>query len=455
MPPQLATAIVILFILYLFIIDGKRKDEDVSGAVYLPFFWFLFAGSRFLSQWLSLGATVESSAQSYFEGSPIDRLVFLLLIVGGIVVLQRRRIAVGSLLRQNLWVVLYFAFGLLSVLWSDYPLTSMKRLTKAIGNPLMALVLLTEKRPDRAIGLMIRRVAYLLLPLSVLFIKYYPHLGREYHVTGLQMSMGVTTSKNQLGQLCLLCGIYFAWELLVRRQDEVKSVRRRRLPVLLGVSAMTVWLLYMANSMTSIVTLGVAVVLLLLSRLPRIVYKPSRILTLGLSIAGLLVALQLALNLSLVIIVHVLGRDPSLTTRVPMWYDLMGMVKNPIVGFGYESFWLGERLSSLWQRYGRLHQAHNGYLEVYLNLGAIGLILILGTLISGFVKVKKGIDTERKFCILRLVFLVVVVIHNWTEASFYGVSNMWLMMFLAVLEIPRKWKAWRGVIVRPDPELVV
>jgi exopolysaccharide production protein ExoQ len=42
----------------------------------------------------------------------------------------------------------------------------------------MALVLLTEPDPEEALVRMMKRSAYVLLPVSVLFIKYYPELGR-------------------------------------------------------------------------------------------------------------------------------------------------------------------------------------------------------------------------------------------------------------------------------------
>jgi len=342
---------------------------------------------------------------------------------------------------------------LLSILWSDFPSISLKRLTKALGNPIMALVLLTEEHPDRATGWMIRRAAYLLLPLSVLFINYYPNIGVQYHTTGMRMPIGVTTSKNQLGELCLISGIYFAWELLIRREYRNRTRKRSHLAVLLVMSVITAWLLRTANSMTSMVTLTVALALLLLSSMPSVIRKPSRVMSVELPLAIILLALLLSVNLLSSVIVGVLGRDLTLTTRVPMWYGLMGMANRPIVGVGYESFWLGDRLSTLWQLYGTLHQAHNGYLEVFLNLGAIGLFLIIVTLISGFPRIKRQLDKDYSFAVLRFVFLMTVIIHNWTEASFYGVSNMWLVMYLAVLEVTNERKAEHVVRVTSNMEL--
>jgi len=88
----------------------------------------------------------------------------------------------------------------------------------------MALVILTERRPYEALGFVMRRLAFVLMPLSVLFIRFYPELGRQYH-QGIPMLTGVAFSKNSLGQLCMLLGIYFCWELLLGRLKPTTSAR--------------------------------------------------------------------------------------------------------------------------------------------------------------------------------------------------------------------------------------
>ena len=48
-----------------------------------------------------------------------------------------------------------------------------KRWIKALSTVIMAFVVVTEAHPYMAIGVIIKRLSFLLLPLSVLFIKYY------------------------------------------------------------------------------------------------------------------------------------------------------------------------------------------------------------------------------------------------------------------------------------------
>ena len=394
------------------------------------------AGSRYVSQWLNLLGVPVTSADVFLEGSPIDRSIFLILILAGVIILVRRKLNWSDLITKNAWIWLFFIFGAISILWSDYPFVSFKRWIKALGNVIMVLVILTEERPYEAIGVILRRLAFLLLPLSVLFIKYYPDLGRAYHM-GRPMFTGVALQKNGLGQICLLSGIYFSWNLLLTRREGIELGRRLHFSIYLITLPMIAWLLYKANSATSLACMVVAVGLFVVARQPAVNREPRRILALGIACIMLFGLLELTFDMSGAVI-SMLGRDPTLTTRVPMWKDLLAMAKNPIVGFGYESFWLGARRLFMDEHWGITTQAHNGYLEMYLNLGLIGLFFLLGWILSGLRKVASHLEIYYPGAMLRLCFIVVVVLYNWVEATFYGVNNMWALFIFGIMNVHSK-----------------
>ena len=391
------------------------------------------AGSRYVSHWLNLG--VPMSGEAYIEGSPVDRAVFLVLIVISVFSLFRRKLNWGQIFKDNPWIWLYFLFGLISVLWSDYPFVSFKRWIKTLGTVSMALIILTEERPYEALGVILRRLAFLLLPLSVLFIKYYPHLGRVYHhSSGVAMYTGVTMQKNSLGAICLLFGIYFCWNLLLNRREGNGSGRRLHFSIYLIILPMTAWLLYMSNSATSLACMFVAVGLFLVGRQPAVARVPSRIVVLVIACIVLYGIMEMAFEMKESVI-SMLGRRPDLTTRVPMWEDLLSMVTNPLVGFGYESFWLGERQQIFLERWSIAHNAHNGYIETYLNLGLVGLAFLLGWILSGLRKVVRQLVIDYQGAMLKFCFIVVVVLYNYTEAIFYGVNNIWMIFILGTLVV--------------------
>jgi len=182
-----------------------------------------------------------------------------------------------------------------------------------------------------------------------------------------------------------------------------------------------------------IFTLG----LFVMAKHPVFVRNPHRIITfiiLGAAIFGML---ELVFGIKDTVIA-LLGRRSDLTTRVPMWEDLLSMVKNPITGAGFESFWLGERLFWVQSRWGDLIQAHNGYLEMYLNMGIIGVFFIFSWVVSGIIAVNRYLTADYPAAILRLCFILVVVLYNYTEATFYGTNPMWLLFYVGILSLPGK-----------------
>jgi exopolysaccharide production protein ExoQ len=436
MPTVIATLICIFFIIFLFLMD-RKKTEGVSCAIWIPFIWMFLAGSRYVSQWLNLG-TPDINMDAILDGSPFDRSIFTTLVIAGIMILWQRRINWKEVFTQNAWILLFLMFGAISICWSDYPFVSFKRWIKAIGSVVMVLVILTEESPYTAIGVILRRLAFLLLPLSILFIKYYPDLGRAYFM-GMPLYTGVSLQKNGLGQICLLTGIYFSWDLLFNRNERIEPRLQLHYSVYLLILPMIVWLFFMANSATSLACMVLAAFFFVIGRLHVVARAPHRILYLGIACIVLFGALELSFDVKKTLI-SMLDRRPDLTDRVPMWEGLLDMAKNPLVGYGWESFWLGERGQKTIERWG-LSNAHNGYLEMYLNLGLIGLFFLLCLIFFGIRKVSHYLNIDYQSAILRLCFIMTAVVYNWTEATFVGVNNMWMLLLLGIISIPTKHKS--------------
>ena len=81
MPSSLAFVLTICFVVFLFARE-RRQHAELSGALWLPLLWMLVVGTRFVSEWFNIGAPASTAALE--DGSPIDRVVFLGLIVGGV-----------------------------------------------------------------------------------------------------------------------------------------------------------------------------------------------------------------------------------------------------------------------------------------------------------------------------------------------------------------------------------
>lgn len=435
MPPQLAALLCILLILYLFVADVRKKREGVSGAIWVPLLWMFFAGSRYASQWLETGNSVQS-VYEYAEGSPLDAAVFFALIVVGILVIARRNVAWHRFVSENRWILLFMAYCLISVSWSDDPFISVKRWIKLLGNLVMAVLILTETLPFKALGVIFKRLSYVFLPLSILFILYYPDMGRTYHM-GAPMYTGVAYQKNSLGQICLYLGIYYCWEAIFDRNGEFSSHGKLSFVISLLMMLMILWLLRMANSATALVCLTIAVCLLAVCRLPSMAQRPAKIPFLVIGSGVIVILAQWILDLKSYLLA-LLNRDADLTMRTTVWNDLLSRVENPILGVGYEMYWSGQRLARSINEMTGIVQAHNGYLETYLNIGAVGLFILIACIVSGLIKISKSFDDNYAQTVLRLSFAVPIIVYNWTEATFKPVSNTFVILLLCMIDISRR-----------------
>ena len=214
---------------------------------------------------------------------------------------------------------------------------------------------------------------------------------------------------------------------------------------------MAAWLLYLSNSATSILCVYIALAIFLIYRFFFGSANPRAILPFFVFLFFSAILAEYFFDVTNHIITW-LGRRPDLTTRVPMWQDLLSMVKNPLVGTGFESFWLGERRNIMVDNWSIGGQAHNGYLDMYLNLGLAGLFFMLAWLLNGFRRLQNLMIFDPSTAILHFSFLVVIALYNWTEATFVGINNMILIFFFVYMSSNYALHKSENATIR-DPQL--
>jgi O-antigen ligase len=433
---QLAAVLFVGFILWLFVRD-RQRSAAVSMAAWLPLLWVAIVGSRPVSQWFG-GSLEMQTPDEYLKGSPFDMVIFLSLIVGGVLVLLQRRLNWNVLFTNNTWLMVFFLYWLVSVGWSEHPFVGLKRWIKDLGNLVMVMVLLTEANPVQAIRTTFARCTYLLIPLSVLFIKYYPDLGRYYNRwTWEPVYCGVTTEKNALGCLVMVCGVFLVWELMETRLRGPKTTAKVDLLSRLVLLLMIFWLLSKADSSTALLCWVMGAGIIFAMRYP---FAKRQVQWLGsYSVATVLVLASIyAIPGVLETLLRMIGEDPTLTGRTDLWKDLLAMPINPLMGTGYQSFWLGDRAEAMWEKYYfHPNQAHNGYIETYLNGGFLGVACLIALLVAAGRDIKRELLRGTDLAKVRFAALAIGVFYNWTEAVFNRLSLVWFILLLAAVNYPR------------------
>lgn len=435
----------------LFVAGGLiRKDmaerDGVSAAIWIPTLWIGILMSRPLSMWLNWGGGDDS-----LEGSPLDRLFYFGIILAALLVLIRRRVAWGRVVSENWAIFLFYAYFLVSVLWAPESFVAFKRWFKDFGNIFVALVILTEAKPEHAIRAVMVRCAYVLMPLSIVFVRFFPDLGRSYTRAGNMEVTGVTMQKNSLGILVVICGLALLWDWFERTSD-THAVSRTRLQrsmpfvfVLIGA-----YLLYLCNSVTSILCLVLGGGILTSARLPGL---RNRIGSIGFLVLGGVLAFFLAdwlFNIKGELLA-MLGRDASLTGRTAVWDWLLSLKIDPLLGDGFCSFWSDDRYLSLIPPHSGIGaSAHNGYLEVYIDGGYVGLFFLAVMLLSVASRINRHLTYGDNFALFRFAIYVAMLVGDISESHWGRMSPLGFMFLLTAIGFVESAVRQRTLAAAPD-----
>ena len=435
MPPAVASIACVVGIIGLFWLDREPKVRT-SRALWLAVLWLGFASSRSPAQWLGMG-NGEYSVAEVMEGNPTDRPLQAAMVMIGLIVLFRRRQQVARLLRENGPIILFIGYCAASILWSDYSDIAFKRWIKVVGDYVMVLIVLSDPEPLAALKRFLARPAYVLIPLSVLFIKYYPRLGVSWGPWGGHaVYQGVTVGKNDLGAICLVFGLGALWRFLLAWKEPKSRGRTRILIAQAVMLAMVVWLFHVAHAMAALSCFLMASFLLLVMNFRGVTKRPA--------VVHFLIASMLAVSASVLFVgldpeaLKEMGKDPTLTGRTELWGWLFRLTPNSLLGAGFESFWIGPRMQKLWTIYWwHPNEAHNGYIEIFINLGWIGIVLLAVVLATGYRTVIAAYRRNLPGANLRVAYFLVGMAQSFTEAEFFKMLHpVSMFLLLAITKNP-------------------
>jgi len=151
----------------------------------------------------------------------------------------------------------------------------------------------------------------------------------------------------------------------------------------------------------------------------------------------------------------------TFTGRDVVWEVLLQEDVNPIVGTGAYSFWMGSRIDVGIPGIPGANEAHNAYLEVYLNVGLVGLALYLVILASATRKTVGQLvrGESGEWDRFRLSFVIVTVVYGITEAVVRQ-NLIWLGLLLFISRVSPVQEDARAPAnpgpssVRPAPALL-
>jgi exopolysaccharide production protein ExoQ len=236
-----------------------------------------------------------------------------------------------------------------------------------------------------------------------------------------------------------LCSLVSGYHLIETRRLGL----RKAIPVLV-VLLLQVFLVQMTRSATGLLVLlasgGLFALANLWHRMRHRLRRPHYLIALGTAVTALVI-----FGLRIREVLALLGRNTALSGRIPLWQHVLAeyVSERPILGYGLGAFWdsLSIRVATA-QAIGsrlRIEIGDNGWLDVLLGVGGIGLALFLLVqlvmLQRGIQRMKRGRGSTDS---LPLTFLLAALLANLAFSLFLETeSGVWLMLVaLHFLPVP-------------------
>ncbi|NJM75122.1 MAG: O-antigen ligase family protein [Acaryochloridaceae cyanobacterium RU_4_10] len=329
-------------------------------------------------------------------------------------------------------------FALLSIAWSSAPGETFKSDINLIRVILFGIFFAARYRLREQIHLLALTFGVAIL-CSFVFGGLFP----KYGVMGMGLEVdqenlnhagswrGIFTHKNAMGRFITLGTLIFFLTSPYRKNKQ----SLKWLAVASGIL-----LILLSTSKSSLIILATLIALIPLFRALRWNYSKSIpfIMTILFSL-GSIITLFLD-NAELIL--SSMGKDMTLTGRTDLWSEvLISIGEKPWFGYGLGGFWRGLKGESeviikvmQWE----VPHSHNGFLDILLDLGIVGLILFVisftATYLRAMFHLRHGDRFEYIFPSLFLTFLLMA---NLTESSFFRQGFMMLLFTVVTFSTHR------------------
>ena len=346
-------------------------------------------------------------------------------------------------------LVLIFVWFACTALLSAYPGLAVRRLVLAgfVIFQAAMLVFLPEDRLHFARLLALGAVLILILCWGGVLVA--PHLSIHQSTDLAEPQLagnwrGLFAHKNGAGEcmgLLIIFGIYIA-----RRLNAVLGA---------GIVVFAGLFLFFTDSKSPMMLLPLA---LMFGVLFVWVRKPVAKLIVLLSVPLIIGALTIG-SVEVPALNTLVGQmpDPTFTGRSVIWqFALDHIAERPIVGFGYEAFWQTEELVSSWtwlESWGfRASDAHNGFLNIAVTTGLVGLVLALGWLLVrpffDHVRTSPGsVDSALNLMFIQ-IWLFGIYLCGFESELFRNGSALWFMMAVSIIALRVQATADHGTEAR-------
>jgi exopolysaccharide production protein ExoQ len=377
------------------------------------------------------GTPIDSLITDGFTVKEGDRITFRLLFTFTYIVtlflitLRWKKVTYVFSRDKYIWVLL--AFCALSSFWSIDSDTTIRRVLGLAGTMLFGLYLASRYTLKQQLKL----CAYMLgisAVMCFLFVLFIPKYGMGADIDTAAWR-GIYPQKNILGRTFVLSAAIFFFLAMTTKENRWVSW--------IGYLTSGV-LVFFSKSTTSLGNfIIITAAFLIYSRILNLKYK------LMIPVLTFLSTISIAFYTWFIsqadTVLGSVGKDTTLTGRSELWAAVLEMItKKPWLGYGYGAFWVegNSDYSTVLQRIQwDAPNAHNGFLDVWLGLGMLGVLLFLIGFVINLLRaiyfIKLNQTSENLWL---LVYFTFIILSNLTETSLLGQNSLeWILYVSAIL----------------------
>ena len=363
-------------------------------------------------------------------------LVFLL--AGGLLLLVSPALAVRALLRH--WYVLVLpAYCLVSALWSQYPMLTVRYSVQLGITVAIAIVVAYRVAPATFLRCLFGIYSIGIVG-SLLFGRVRDDIGAWLGIFGSKNAFAAVVSGFALTAIAIVFDRSAHWMV--------------RLAALAGLAISGPLLIAAQSAGAVLVVIPAAAVAFAVIFSRRMSPLQKAFMNIMTASCGILIALVVAGYGDVLFesLLYFSGKDVTLTGRTELWdYGLQVIAEHPWLGVGYQAFWVqgNEAAEMLWASFGIASREgfnfHNTYISNAVEIGIVGLaiqvLMLYGAWVGTLVWALRAPGPDNAFL---AGFLTLVICASFGEvAVFFQFSVTSIIAVCALVYATQANQAWK------------
>lgn len=397
-------------------IEFKKYYKSLAFISFTIFIFVSFFGTS-----LPFQPKTQEMAEELGSSNLINVILYPVLFFISFVAAFNNRGQIFTIIKKEKLFFIFLIWCLISIFWSDFPLTSFKRWFQIFTYYFIIIVFLSYCIDQKDIIKILKPILILYLSLTIVSILLVPGAKDPDFNTW----RGLAAHKNHLGQISLM-------SLLVSYIIFYQAMNKKEKLVSLILIITSIALIIGTKSSTTIITFLVFITFSMFQAID----KTFKTIGIGRSISLIIFLFLVCLFFITYIlfpdilkyITDFFGKDASFSGRTDLWgYILIEISKHPLLGTGFAGFWVNNNpiLNQLYAVFIWIPlQSHNGYLDIINETGIIGLILFI-SLILHYFRMTSKLKLEDKWNWILISTLII----NFQETTLFRTGHISYVLF--------------------------